>query len=30
MTPKADVRIEYVNDYPVAVIVFDERVEILS
>ena len=30
MMPKADVRIEYVNDYPVAVIVFDERVEILS
>ena len=30
MMPKADVRIEYVNDYPVAVIVFNERVEILS
>ena len=30
MMPKADVRIEYVNDYPVAIIVFDERVEILS
>ena len=30
MMPSADVRIEYVSDYPVAVIEFKEKVEILS
>lgn len=30
MIPNANVNIEYVNDYPVAIIRFDERVDVLS